>query len=104
MSNITQQLSPTALLMQIIEHNVLDWNTFQNCEFINSEVKNEITDMWLPIFKSVRTFSDALRCLQTTFGEGAEFDLCQQYISVLEEFDNESCLCNPPLCCGRRKA
>lgn len=90
MTNITQQLSPTALLTQVIEHNVLDWNTFQKCEFSNSEIASEITDIWLPIFKSIYTFSDTLKRIQTAFGEGAEFDLCQQYLSALERLANES--------------
>jgi len=84
MTYITQQLSPTALLTQVIEHNALDCDTFQKCEFINSEIASEITEIWLPVFKSVRTFSDTLKRLQTAFGEGAEFELCQQYLSALE--------------------
>ena len=90
MTNITQQLSPTALLTQVIEHNVLDWNTFQKCEFINSEIASEITEIWLPIFKSERTFSDTLKHLQIAFGTGAEFDLCQQYLSALEGLAHEN--------------
>jgi hypothetical protein len=86
MTFITQPLSPTALLTQVIEHNVLDWDTFQKCEFINSEIASEITEIWLPIFRSVRTFSDTLKRLQAAFGEGAEFNLCQQYLSALEGF------------------
>jgi hypothetical protein len=84
MTYITQQISPTALLTQVIEHNALDWDTFQKCEFINSEIASEITEIWLPVFKSVRTFSDTLKRLQTAFGDGAEFELCQQYLSSLE--------------------
>jgi len=90
MTNITQQISPTALLTQFIEHNVLDWNTFQKCEFINSEIASEITEIWLPIFKSARTFSDTLKRLQIAFGAGAEFDLCQQYLSALEGLAHEN--------------
>jgi hypothetical protein len=86
MTYITQPLSPTTLLTQVIEHNVLDWDTFQKCEYINSEIASEITEIWLPVFKSVRTFSDTLKRLQTAFGESAESDLCQQYLSALEGF------------------
>jgi hypothetical protein len=89
MTNITQQLSPTALLAQFIEHNVLDWNTFQKCEFITPEITSEITDIWLPLFKSEQTFSDTLKRLQIAFGDGAEFDLCRQYLSALEGLANE---------------
>ena len=89
MTNITQQLSPTALLVQVIEHNVLDWNTSQECEFINSEIASEIKDIWLPIFKSAQTFSDTLERLQIAFGDGAEFDLCRQYLSALEGLAHE---------------
>jgi hypothetical protein len=89
MTNTTQQLSPTALLAQVIEHNVLDWNIFQNSEFINPEITSEITDIWLPLFKSEKTFSDTLKRLQIAFGEGSEFILCHQYLSALKGLANE---------------
>lgn len=87
MTNITKELSPLALLTQIIEHNVQDCETFQEFDFVAQDLASEITEIWLPLFKSKQTLAVTLNCLQTAFSDGPEAELCKLYLCALNELD-----------------
>jgi hypothetical protein len=89
MTYITLEPSPTALLFQIVEHNAQSWEPLRENDYIVQNVEHELTDIWLPLFKSRETLSISLERLALAFNEQPEADLCQFYLCVLKGLKNE---------------
>ena len=89
MTYITQEPSPTALLFQIIEHNAQSWQELRKTDSLLKDVEHELTDIWLPLFKSSETLRISLELVGHAFSELPEADLCQFYLCVLKGLKNE---------------